>query len=134
MVAVAAVLLFSGSLAAADDDSGTVGAARGVTNGYLGDDYIGCLEMGFARCFAHPTLICLEDAMVECSLQAAGINQAAAAAPAAELVLGRATRGGIMRGITKLGAKYIECVEAGLVKCLLDPTIGCVEEAPLGAC
>lgn len=102
LVIVAAVLLLlSGSLAV---------AARGVPNGaYLGDDYIGCLEMGFSRCVAHPTLICLEDAMVECSLQQA--------TTATELALRRGAIGrGIMRGITDLGAKYFECVELDLAK------------------
>lgn len=127
----ALLLLLSGSLAVADDNNSRTVGARSV---YLGDDYIGCLEMGFSRCFAHPTLICLEDAMVECSLQAAAAAPAPAAtappAPAAELA---ALGGAIMRGITNLGASYIECVEVDLAKCLLDPTMACVEGA-LGAC
>ena len=116
--------------------------ARGITNVVVGDGYIGCLEMGFSRCFADPTLICVEDAMVECSLQAAAAPAATTTGPAAPLAGGGAEAelvfgaiGGIIgHGITTLGAKYINCVEIDLAaKCFSDPTIGCVEKA-MGAC
>jgi hypothetical protein len=73
LLVAAAVLLVS----AANDGGMTTVGARGVADGYLGDNFVGCLEMGLARCFAQPTVVCVEDAIVECSLQAA-----AAAPPA----------------------------------------------------
>jgi hypothetical protein len=123
------------------DDAGLGSLARGITHVVVGDGYIGCLEMRFSRCFADPTLACVEDAMVECSLEAAAAPAATTTGPAAplagggaaaELVLG-AIGGIIVRGIATAGAKYINCVEVDLVKCYLDPTIECVEKA-IGAC
>lgn len=123
--------------AADDAELGTL--ARGVTH-VVGDGYIGCLEMCFSRCFADPTLVCVEDAMVECSLEAAAAPAArttgpAAAAPlapgggaAAELILG-AIGGTILRGVKTAGAMYIDCLEVDLFKCYSDPTMECIEKA-----
>lgn len=138
-VVAAAVLLVSGGSAADDGATTTTMAAR---DGYLGDKYIGCLEMLLSsRCFADPTVPCVEDAIVECTLQVAAAAPAAAAAatgPAAplpgggaELLLGAIRgRGGVVRGVFNLGANYIQCAAVNLAgKCLANATMGCVEEA-----
>lgn len=129
-VVAAAVLLLSGG-SAGDVDGGT------TTDGYLGDKYIGCLEMVLSsRCIADPTVPCVEDAILECTLQAAAAAPAAATGAAAPLAGGRAELllgaiGGVVgRGVISLGVKYIECAAVNLAgKCLVEPTMGCVEEA-----
>lgn len=127
VVAAALLLLSGGSV-----DGGT------TTDGYLGDKYIGCLEMVLgSRCIADPTVPCVEDAILECTLQAAAAAPGAATRPAAaplagggaELLLG-AIGGVVARGAISLGVNYIECAAVNLAgKCFVDPTMGCVEEA-----